>query len=186
MVTTGLMVKLEAKAGREDDLASFLVDALPLVQEEPETVAWLVLHHLLIVNILFYILGVAGRPDFQTGIQVAAGQGWPLGVFINGHNFRRITELLLQQNFGYSHIHLRARPGILRQPDGRLVPCFFRRGSRFFCCWLGRFLRWLSRLLCCRFRRFLRRGSRLFCCRFRRGCCLLPPTTSGQQQDHQG
>jgi quinol monooxygenase YgiN len=41
MVTKGLMVRLEAKAGKEDELASFLVDALPLVQEEPETVAWL-------------------------------------------------------------------------------------------------------------------------------------------------
>ena len=41
MVTKGLMVRLEAKAGKEDDLGSFLVDALPLVQEEPETVAWL-------------------------------------------------------------------------------------------------------------------------------------------------
>ena len=43
MVTKGLMVRLEAKAGKEDDLASFLVNALPLVQEETETVAWLAL-----------------------------------------------------------------------------------------------------------------------------------------------
>lgn len=40
MVTTGLMVRLEAKAGKEEELASFLVDSLPLVQEEPETIAW--------------------------------------------------------------------------------------------------------------------------------------------------
>ena len=40
MVTTGLMVRLEAKAGKEEELASFLVGALPLVQEEPETIAW--------------------------------------------------------------------------------------------------------------------------------------------------
>ena len=43
MVTTGLMVRLEAKAGKEEELASFLLDALPLVQEEPETVAWFAL-----------------------------------------------------------------------------------------------------------------------------------------------
>ena len=43
MVTKGLMVRLEAKAGKEDDLASFLVNALPLVQDETETVAWLAL-----------------------------------------------------------------------------------------------------------------------------------------------
>jgi quinol monooxygenase YgiN len=41
MVTTGLMVRLEAKPGREEELASFLVDALPLVRTEPATVAWL-------------------------------------------------------------------------------------------------------------------------------------------------
>ena len=40
MVTTGLIVRLEAKAGKEEELAAFLVGALPLVQDEPETVAW--------------------------------------------------------------------------------------------------------------------------------------------------
>jgi quinol monooxygenase YgiN len=40
MVTTGLMVRLEAKAGKEEELRSFLMDALPLVQDEPETIAW--------------------------------------------------------------------------------------------------------------------------------------------------
>ena len=43
MVTTGLIVRLEPKAGMEEELASFLRDALPLVQGEPETVAWLAL-----------------------------------------------------------------------------------------------------------------------------------------------
>ena len=41
MVTTGLIVRLEARAGKEEDLAAFLARALPLVEEEPETVAWL-------------------------------------------------------------------------------------------------------------------------------------------------
>jgi quinol monooxygenase YgiN len=40
MNTVGLLVVLEAKAGKEDDLASFLTEALPLVQQEPETTAW--------------------------------------------------------------------------------------------------------------------------------------------------
>ena len=43
MVTKGLIVRLEARAGMEEELASFLHDALPLVQGEPETVAWLAL-----------------------------------------------------------------------------------------------------------------------------------------------
>ncbi len=40
MDTLGLLVTLEAKPGREDELASFLIGALPLVQQEPETTAW--------------------------------------------------------------------------------------------------------------------------------------------------
>lgn len=41
MVTTGLMVLLEAASGAEDELERFLRDARPLVLEEPETIAWL-------------------------------------------------------------------------------------------------------------------------------------------------
>jgi len=43
MVTKGLIVSLEAKRGQEDALASFLQDALPLAQDEPQTVAWFAL-----------------------------------------------------------------------------------------------------------------------------------------------
>jgi quinol monooxygenase YgiN len=41
MVTTALIVRLEAKAGKEDEVAAFLEGALPLVRNEPATVAWL-------------------------------------------------------------------------------------------------------------------------------------------------
>jgi quinol monooxygenase YgiN len=40
MDTVGLLVTLDAKPGKEDELATFLTGALPLVQEEPETTAW--------------------------------------------------------------------------------------------------------------------------------------------------
>ena len=40
MVTTGLIVQLDARPGKEDALATFLLDALPLVESEPQTVAW--------------------------------------------------------------------------------------------------------------------------------------------------
>ena len=43
MVTKGLIARLEAKAGKEDEVAAFLRDALPIVQGEQQTVAWLVL-----------------------------------------------------------------------------------------------------------------------------------------------
>jgi quinol monooxygenase YgiN len=40
MTTAGLLVRMEARAGKEDDVASFLEGALPLVQAEPDTTAW--------------------------------------------------------------------------------------------------------------------------------------------------
>src|SRR5262245_53489000 len=43
MVTKALIVRLEARAGKEEELAAFLHEALPLVQAEPATIAWLAL-----------------------------------------------------------------------------------------------------------------------------------------------
>ena len=39
-VTVALWVKLDAKPGKEGNLDTFLRSALPLVQEEPATLAW--------------------------------------------------------------------------------------------------------------------------------------------------
>jgi len=40
MVTVGLFATLSAKAGKEDEVASFLASALPLAEEEGATTAW--------------------------------------------------------------------------------------------------------------------------------------------------
>ncbi|MDQ6645184.1 MAG: antibiotic biosynthesis monooxygenase [Chloroflexota bacterium] len=40
MVSVALLVRLEAKPGKEADVESFLIGALPLVQQEPDTTAW--------------------------------------------------------------------------------------------------------------------------------------------------
>ncbi|MFZ3375590.1 MAG: antibiotic biosynthesis monooxygenase [Chthoniobacterales bacterium] len=40
MTTKALFVKLEAKAGKESEVAKFLRDARGLVQQEPATTAW--------------------------------------------------------------------------------------------------------------------------------------------------
>lgn len=40
MVTKGLIVRLKAKSGQEETVAGFLRDALPLVEQEPQTIAW--------------------------------------------------------------------------------------------------------------------------------------------------
>jgi quinol monooxygenase YgiN len=43
MVTVGLLVRLEAKPGKEAQVAEFLRSALPLVEEEAATTAWFAL-----------------------------------------------------------------------------------------------------------------------------------------------
>jgi quinol monooxygenase YgiN len=40
MVTVALFVRLEAKPGKEKEVEDFLHSGLPLVQEEPATIAW--------------------------------------------------------------------------------------------------------------------------------------------------
>jgi quinol monooxygenase YgiN len=40
MVSVGLFVRLEAKPGKEDEVAGFLREALPRVEAEPATTAW--------------------------------------------------------------------------------------------------------------------------------------------------
>jgi quinol monooxygenase YgiN len=40
MVTVGLLVRLTAKPGKEDEVTSFLEGGLALVEDEPETIAW--------------------------------------------------------------------------------------------------------------------------------------------------
>jgi quinol monooxygenase YgiN len=40
MINTALFVRLEAKPGKEEDVAHFLKSGVPLVQQEPATLAW--------------------------------------------------------------------------------------------------------------------------------------------------
>ena len=40
MVKVALLVRLEAKPGKEAEVESFLNSGLPLVEEEPDTIAW--------------------------------------------------------------------------------------------------------------------------------------------------
>jgi quinol monooxygenase YgiN len=40
LVAVGLLVTLEAKPGKQEDLAAFLKGAQPLLEQEPETTAW--------------------------------------------------------------------------------------------------------------------------------------------------
>jgi quinol monooxygenase YgiN len=73
MVTKGLIVRLEAKPGRESDVAAFLDGARPLVEEEPETTAWFAVR---VGTASFAIVDVfpdeAGRQAHLTGAVAAA------------------------------------------------------------------------------------------------------------------
>lgn len=40
MVKAALFVRLEAKPGKEQEVESFLMSGLPLVEQEPATIAW--------------------------------------------------------------------------------------------------------------------------------------------------
>jgi len=40
MITVGLLVRLVAKAGKEEEVAAFLKSALPLAMAEPSTTVW--------------------------------------------------------------------------------------------------------------------------------------------------
>lgn len=42
MIKLGLLVSLEAKPGKEAELEAFLKSALPLAQNEPDTITWYV------------------------------------------------------------------------------------------------------------------------------------------------
>lgn len=43
MATKGLIVRLKAKSGQEETVARFLRNAQPLVEQEPQTIAWFAL-----------------------------------------------------------------------------------------------------------------------------------------------
>ena len=40
MIKVGILLKVEAKPGKEQDVANFLKSAIALVEEEPETINW--------------------------------------------------------------------------------------------------------------------------------------------------
>jgi quinol monooxygenase YgiN len=44
-VTLGLVVTLEAKPGKEDEVAAFLLGGLSIVEGEPGTVTWYAIRH---------------------------------------------------------------------------------------------------------------------------------------------
>jgi quinol monooxygenase YgiN len=73
MTKVGLWVRLEAKPGMEEQVAAFLKSAVPLVQQEPKTVAWFAIR---ISKSVFGIFDAfndeSGRADHLSGKVAAA------------------------------------------------------------------------------------------------------------------
>ena len=84
MVTVGILATLTAKPGKEDELAKFLTDALPLAEAEPATSAWFAVK---IDNATYGIFDVF--PD-------AAGRQAHLGGPIAAALMSRAGELLAE------------------------------------------------------------------------------------------
>jgi quinol monooxygenase YgiN len=72
MVTKGLIVRLEVKTGRHGELADFLRSALPLVRDEPETVAWLAVETATSFAIVDAFPDASGRDAHLAGAVAAA------------------------------------------------------------------------------------------------------------------
>ena len=93
-VTVGLLVKLEAKPGKEKDVEVFLCSALPLVQEEPETVAWFAIR---MDNSTFGIVDAfpsdAGRQAHLTGKVAAALMAKAPGLFATPPAIEKVDVL---------------------------------------------------------------------------------------------
>jgi hypothetical protein len=82
MVTVGILIRLQAKPGREDDLAGFLEGVMPLIGDEPATTAF-----------FSFRLGLAEFGIFNA-FETAAGRNAHVNGLAAGALFGRAEELL--------------------------------------------------------------------------------------------
>src|SRR5262245_1500857 len=74
-----------------------------------------ILNHFLLVDILFDIFGVAGRPYLQAGAEIAVAERSPLSVLIDRNDLDLVAHLFLEQNLCHVDIDRRPRPGVFGQ-----------------------------------------------------------------------
>ena len=94
MVSVGLFVRMEAKPGKEADVENFLRGGLPLVQEEPATIAWFGIR---LGPSTFGIFDVfpdeAGRQQHLTGHVAAALMEKAPELFVQAPTIEKIDVL---------------------------------------------------------------------------------------------
>ena len=92
-VTKGLLVRIEARPGRETDVESFLNQGLSLVMEEPETTAWFAIQ---LDDSTFGIFDVfpdeSGREAHLSG-QVAAALMENAGELFEGPSIEQVDVI---------------------------------------------------------------------------------------------
>jgi quinol monooxygenase YgiN len=94
MTKVGLLVRLEAKRGKEEQVAEFLRGALPLVENEPATTAWFAIR---MGSSTFGIFDTfpdeAGRQAHLSGAVAAALMANAAELFASPPNIEKVDVL---------------------------------------------------------------------------------------------
>ena len=94
MVNVGLFVRLEAKRGKEEEVAEFLRSATPLVNAEPATTAWFAVRMGPSTFAIFDVFpGDAGRNAHLSGKVAAALMAKASELFSTAPNIEKVDVL---------------------------------------------------------------------------------------------
>ena len=94
MVNVGLFVRLEAKKGKEEEVAEFLRSATPLVEAEPATMAWFAVRMGPSTFAIFDVFpGDAGRNAHLSGKVAAALMAKASDLFSTPPNIEKVDVL---------------------------------------------------------------------------------------------
>jgi quinol monooxygenase YgiN len=94
MVAVGLLVRLEARPGKEEEVAEFLKRQLRIVEEEPATTAWFAIRvGLLTFGIFDVFPDAAGREAHLSGLVAAALRARTVDLFSRPPVIERVDVL---------------------------------------------------------------------------------------------
>jgi len=92
-VTVGLLVRIEALAGKEDEVASFLTGALALAQEEEQTTTWFAIRIGPSTFGVFDAFPDEGGRDAHLNGQIAAALMGSVGTLIEAPTIEKVDVL---------------------------------------------------------------------------------------------
>jgi len=92
-VNVGLLVRIEALAGKEDEVAAFLAGALPLALDEPATTAWFAIRiGPSTFGVFDVFAGEDGREAHLAG-QIAAALIGSVGTLVEAPTIEKVDVL---------------------------------------------------------------------------------------------